>query len=97
MQACVGVFGEGVGTIAYTHASGLTYPVDGIFEAQTEAVDPDTGAMILSYQPILSLELAVLRELPGNGDRCVIRGKAYLVREPEFDGQGTVTLRLYAA
>lgn len=96
MGACVRVFGEGPEPVVYGHtAVGLTYSVDGIFEATTEVVDLDTGAPVLSNQPRVSFALADLNALPVTGDTCVIRGKLYRVVEPEFDGQGTVTLRLH--
>jgi hypothetical protein len=98
MDDCVAVFGEGAAQVTYTHAGGgAPYPVDGIFEAATEEVDIDTGAAVLSNQPRISFKLAVLQELPDQGDTLLIRGKSYRVIEPEFDGQGTVTLRLHEA
>lgn len=95
MDRCVAVFGEGEGAIVYTHVSGLSYAVNGVFEAQTEEVDPDTGALVLSYRPMVSLRLSLLRELPKQGDTCLIRSKVYQVLTPDFDGQGTVALRLH--
>jgi hypothetical protein len=98
MRTCVDAFGEGEGQrITYQHAGGETYEVDGIFESATEAVDVDTGAPVLSYQPRMSFTLADLSAVPKNGDTCVIRGTRYAVVEPMFDGQGTVTLRLHKA
>lgn len=98
MRTCVDVYGEGgPGRIVYTHASGPTYALDGIFEAATEAVDLDTGAPVLINQPRVHFTLADMKAVPGKGDTCVIRGKSYAVVEPMFDGQGTVTLRLHEA
>jgi hypothetical protein len=95
MQACIDHFGEGVQQVAYTQ-QGVTVLIDGIFEASTEAVDPDTGAAILSHQPVVSVRLAQLPAPPEAGDTCVIRGLSYRVIEPMLDGQGTATLRLHA-
>lgn len=101
MGTCVRVFGDGpdqdgVPLIQFTHkATGETYGADGIFEATTEEVDLDTGAMVLSNKPQVSFALSVLRALPVVGDTCVIRGATYRVVQPNFDGQGTVTLRLH--
>ena len=102
MRSCTRVFGEGAddtGTprILYAHASGPTYPVDGIYESATETVDLDTGVPGFSYQPKLSIALADLQATPMQGDHCTIRGKLYRVVEPQFDGQGNVTLRLHEA
>lgn len=92
MQDCVDVFGE---PVTYTHLGGNPYTTTGIFEAATEQVDPDTGVAILSNQPMISFKLSALQAIPRQNDRVTIRGKAYQVVEPEFDGQGTVTLRLH--
>lgn len=95
MDACTEVFGEGPGQVIYTHLGGTPFAVDGIFEASTEQVDPDTGAMVLTNQPQISFRLSALQRIPRQGDRVQVRGKAYQVAEPDFDGQGTVTLRLH--
>lgn len=99
MRTCVRVFGEGETLlVSYTHiGTGLTYDLDGIFEAATEVVDLDTGANVLSNQPKVSFPLSEMQALPNVGDTCVIRAKGYRVIEPNFDGQGTVTLRLHEA
>jgi hypothetical protein len=96
LHSCIDTFGEGVQQVAYTTGAGTTVWIDGIFEASTEAIDPDTGAPILSHQPRLSVRLAQLPALPEVGDTCLIRGRSYRVIEPELDGQGTATLRLHA-
>lgn len=100
MLDCVGVFGEGVdavgdGKVIYTHLDGSPFPLDGIFEAMTEEIDPDTGAVVLSHKPVLSVALSKLLTVPQAGDTAVIRGKGYRVIDTHFDGQGTVTLRLH--
>jgi hypothetical protein len=97
MQACIDTFGEGMQEVTYTTRAGVTVLIDGIFEASTEAIDPDTGTAILSHQPLLSVRLAQLLAVPEAGDTCVIRGLTYRVIEPDLDGQGTATLRLHAA
>lgn len=98
MRDCVDVFGEGAEQVTYTHAGGPgPYLLDGIFEATTEQVDPDTGAIVLSHQPTISFRMSQLQAVPNSGDTIIIRGKTYRVMEPNFDGQGTVTLRLHEA
>lgn len=96
MRTCVRVFGEGdTALVTYAHAGGPTYDLDGIFEATTEVVDLDTGAAVMSNQPRVSFALSAMQALPKVGDTCEIRGLSYKVIEPNFDGQGTVTLRLH--
>lgn len=95
MDACTRAFGEGADQVTYTHLGGAPYTIDGIFEANSEAADPDTGAMVLTNTPQISFRLSAMQRIPRQGDQVQIRGKAYRVAEPDFDGQGTVTLRLH--
>ncbi len=96
MGRCVNTFGEGLAAlVVFTHASGPSYEVDGIFEAMTEEIDLETGANVMSNTPQVSFALASLQALPNVGDTCLIREKLYRVVRPNFDGQGTVTLRLH--
>lgn len=98
MRTAVRVFGEGESMlVSYQHRSGLAYDLDGIFESATEAVDLETGANVMSYQPKVSFPLSAMQALPEVGDSCTIRGKLYRVVQTDFDGQGTVTLRLHEA
>jgi hypothetical protein len=99
MQVCVDTFGDGqdddgIALIEYTHLGGIAYKVDGIFEAESTEVDPDTGVKIMSNVPQISFRLSQLQEMPDIDDTVLIRGYLYRVVEPQFDGQGTVTLRL---
>ena len=66
----------------------------GIFEAVTQLVDPDTGAVTISNQPNIYIRLSDLQAAPTNGDRLTVQGVTYRIVEPMFDGQGGVTLRL---
>lgn len=105
MRSCGATFGEdagqAVGTVAYTHnpsgASFIFPPGVAIFESATETVDLDTGAPGISYLPRLSAPVSAFLETAAVGDALTIRGTSYRVVEPQFDGQGTVTLRLHEA
>lgn len=100
MQECIATFGDGrnadgTGKVTYMHFNGgLTYDLDGIFEAASEQVSIENDVQVVSYQPVFSTRLALMRATPGRRDTLLIRGKTYRVVEPTFDGQGTVTLRL---
>lgn len=99
MQVCVNTFGDGADEqgeplIEYTHLGGDPYKVDGIFEAESTDVDPDTGVQIKSNVPQVSFRLSQLQQMPDIDDEVVVRGVIYRVVDPQFDGQGTVTLRL---
>jgi hypothetical protein len=101
MGSCVRTFGDQGDAqdpnrpYTYTHTTGESYRVAGIFESATETVDLDTGVNTLSYTPRLSLALSELQKNPVAGDRIQIRGQWFRVAEPEHDGQGNVTLRLH--
>lgn len=96
MDDCIAVFGEGADQVTYTHAGSLTsYTLDGIFEAESVEADPDTGVAVISNSPQISFKLSDMEADPDMNDTIVIRGVTYRVKEPQFDGQGTVTLRLF--
>lgn len=94
MQSCVDVFGDGPESIIVTHYQGNPYSVDGIFEAQSEVVDPGTQLKVMSNQPQVSFRLAVLQQMPDVDDEFLIRGVLYRADAPIFDGHGTVTVPL---
>lgn len=95
MSDALDAFGEGAEQVTYTHLNGTPYAVNGIFEAESLQVDPESRMRVVSNQPVMSFKLSDLTEEPGNGDTIEIRGRTYTVVEPTFDGQGTVTLRLH--
>lgn len=101
MQDCIDVFGEGADQVTIQHYNGAgydaAYTVDGIFDAQSVQVDPDTGVQVISNEPMMSFKVSDLTQLLDNRDRIVIRGVTYTVKEPEFDGQGTCTVMLFRA
>ena len=93
----VRTFGE---PVTYLPRVGSAYEIavsdgaGGIFEAVTQLVDPDTGAVVISNQPNIYFRLSDLQATPANGDRITVQGVTYRIVEPLFDGQGGVTLRL---
>lgn len=97
MGDCLDVFGEGDEQVTYTHVAGAPFAVNGIFEAESITVDPESRMRVVSNQPVISFKLSDLQAEPGSGDTIAIRGRTYVVVEPTFDGQGTVTLRLHLA
>lgn len=97
MHECTDVFGEGEGAVIFTHVGGEPYGINGIWDAESVQIDPDTGVQILSYEPMISFALSDMEAQPDNGDTVKVRNITYVVKEPLFDGQGTVTLLLYRA
>ena len=96
MQACIDVFGDGAASVIITHLEGITepYAIDGIFEAQSELVDPNTGMKVMSNQPQISFRVSQLQQMPDVDDEFLIRGILYRADSPVFDGHGTVTVPL---
>lgn len=93
----VRTFGDPVTYIPRTgeaYEIAVTDGAGGIFEAVTQLVDPDTGAVVISQQPNIYFRLSDLRASPQNGDRLTVNGVTYKILEPQLDGQGGVTLRL---
>ena len=97
MQDCLDVFGEGDGQATYLHVApgSVAYALNLIFEAESIETDPNTGAKVISNTPQVSVRLANLQAMPANGDIVTVRGIQYRVKEPQLDGQGTATLRLW--
>ena len=96
MQTCISVFGDGPASVIITHYGGeiAPYAIDGIFEAQSEVVDPGTQLKIMSNQPQISFRVSQLQQMPDVDDEFLIRGVMYRADTPIFDGHGTVTVPL---
>lgn len=94
MQTCIDVFGDGHASVIITHLDGDPYAIDGIFEAQSEVVDPGTQLKIMSNQPQISFRVSQLQQMPDVDDEFLIRGVTYRADSPIFDGHGTVTVPL---
>lgn len=76
---------------------GLTaMKIDAIFDNEFESIDPNTGATVISTQPMIGVKNAHLPRLPDKGDSVVIRGKRYRVIEAQTDGQAMSRLMLNA-
>lgn len=95
MQTCIDVFGEGPAQVIITHYGGSEpYAVDGIFEAQSEVVDPGTQLKIMSNQPQISFRVSQLQQMIDVDDELLVRGILYRADTPSYDGHGTVTVPL---
>jgi hypothetical protein len=88
------------GPILYAPASEAAITVDGVFDAQYQAVQgPEAG--VVSATPAVFLLLADLRAALGadydpedDEPTVTCKGVAYRVREPRKDGMGGVVLML---
>lgn len=73
----------------------------GIFDETYETIDPDTGAIVMSPNPRVSLfskeVLAVVAKIE-QGWKVVVRGKRYSIKnDPKDDGAGIIILELKSA
>ncbi|GHV50512.1 hypothetical protein FACS1894168_1720 [Deltaproteobacteria bacterium] len=69
--------------------------VTGIFRAEHEAVDVETGVAVSSVQPLLEVRESDLPETVDDGDPVIIRGLAYVVADARPDGFGVLKLFLH--
>lgn len=76
-------------------AAGGDYFINGIFDKEFEAVDPDTSAEIISTQPNVRIKESDLTAAILAGDKVEIRSIIYKIIKPETDGVGTTTLFLH--
>ncbi len=89
---CLQSFGE---EIIYTPKNKPAVTITGIFDDLYESVDPNTGAIITSQQPIVGIRDADVGQTPRQEDRVFVRGILYRVKEVQTDGQGGSKLYLH--
>lgn len=87
----VRTFGE---SATYIPTIGQPYDLSGIFDPYSEDVDPDTGAIIQSRQPMFYAPREKLNAEPQYGDRITVQGQTYKIVEVNPDAQGGLELRL---
>lgn len=87
------VFG---GAITYTRGATSVPISKAVFDDNYQAVDPNTGAIITSTNPMLGIRLA---DLPGgeaqSGDTVTRKGITYRVIEQQPDSEGHARLILH--
>lgn len=92
-KACINAF-AGRKVILYKHSTGEEYQIKGIFDRNFSSVDPDSGAIIISNNPILSITEKDLIKLPDEGDSVSIGGVNYRILEAQPDSEGMSKLIL---
>ena len=80
--------------ILYPKAGG-EFPFTGIFDNQTQTVDPDTEQVISATQPTLGVNLFDFDFDIQEGDQVQVRNLRYKIIDPKPDGQGGATLFLH--
>lgn len=71
------------------------YLINGIFDKEFFAVDPETNAQVIATQPNVRVKEADLQAAVKPGDKVVIRSVTYEIVRPETDGVGTIVLFLH--
>ena len=87
--------GEFAEIVVYIHKDGTTIQLPVIFDQDTVMVDPNTGAEILSRQPMIQAQTSDFYVTPDKGDKVIVRGVRYQVITYEPDGTGVASLRLH--
>lgn len=82
-------------TAVYEFKNGSTISLPVIFDNETVMVDPDTGAEIISRNPMVQAQTSDFIYHPDKGDKMVIRGVRYQVVTHEPDGTGVSILHLH--
>lgn len=92
MDQCLDTFGE---EVIYT-ADGLSsIRITAIFDNEFQSVDPQSGAVVISTQPIIGVKDVQLPQPPQKGDRVQIRGVDYKIIDHQPDGQAGSRLLLH--
>ena len=94
MSKCRDTFGE---PAIYTPVGGTAIEIDVIMDATFEAVDPNTGTIIISNQPKIGVKIDDLPGEPQKGDLVTVRGIDFRVIEKQTDGQAGTQLLLHKA
>ena len=90
----VDYFGRSIVFLPFGDAT--EYEIDkAVFDETYQAIDPDTGAIIQSTQPMLHVKLDDLPSTPASGDRVRVRGDVYRIVRYEPDGLGLASLYLH--
>lgn len=94
MDACKRSFGE---SVLYTTdaGDGDQIEITAIVDQAFEVVDPNTGAYIISEQPIIGIKDDDLPSAPQKGDLVTARSTDYQVIEVQKDGQAGSKLLLH--
>ncbi len=93
-RKAVDYFGRSI--VFLPSGSVIEYEIDkAVFDETYQAVDPDTGAIIQSTDPMLHVKLDDLPSTPGSGDRVRIGDDTYRIVRYEPDGLGLASLYLH--
>lgn len=80
--------------ISFIHADGTIDSITVIFDEESMALDVQTGAKVLSDQPMFSFPRRQLTKDAREGDTALIRNREYVVESYLPDGTGKVEVIL---
>lgn len=88
------VYGE---TITYTPEGGTGDPIEieAMIDEAYEAVQPNTGAVVIEQQPMICVKMLDLPVPPQKDDLVTMRGQDYKVIDCQTDGQAAYDLFLH--
>jgi hypothetical protein len=92
MDKCLGTFGE---EVIYTAEDIGPVRINAIFDNEFQTIDPQSGAVVISTQPIIGVKDADLPQAPSKGDLVQIRGVDYRIVDHQQDGQAGSRLFLH--
>jgi hypothetical protein len=92
MDQCLSSFGEDV---IYVSDGGSPVTFTAIFDNEFQTVDPQTGALVISTQPVIGVKSTDLPDEPSKEDRVTIRGVEYRIIDHQPDGQAGTRLFLH--
>lgn len=91
ISAVTKTFGD---EMTFSPKGGTPVQINGVFDFEHEAVDPETQAIISVQQPVVTVRIADLPREPKRGDRFVIKSVSYDVRDVRPDGHGAALVLL---
>lgn len=82
--------------VRYIHLSGAELDVSVVWDEAHVSMEPTTGAVQLSQEPVAGVSLADLVEAPQRGDRLQLSdGREFVVHRIEPDGVAAADLFLH--
>jgi hypothetical protein len=81
--------------VLYICKDGTTFNLPVIFDNQSIMIDPDTGAEVLSSQPMMYAQSSDFKVRPDKGDKVLRKGVRYQIISHEPDGVGVTSFRLH--
>jgi len=79
----------------YIYKNGISFRLPIIYDNEMVTIDPDTGAEVLSRQPMIQAQTRDFINKPDKGDKIIIGGIRYQIIDHIPDGTGVSIFRLH--